>query len=58
MKDRVYEALRFAIDRYEKAGIGQNGDLFLPPVEMFSLLNSMNISSLQPDVIVAGILYT
>lgn len=58
MKDRVCEAMRFAIEHYEDAGIGQDGNYFFPPLEMLSLLNSMNMGAVHSDLLVAGILYS
>ena len=57
MNSTVWDAMRFAIGHYESAGIGQDGNYIFPPMEMFSLLNSMNMGAVQPNVLVAGILF-
>ena len=57
MNNIVWEAMRFAIDQYEKAGIGQAGDYSFPPAEMLTLLNNMNMGVTQPEVLAAGILF-
>ena len=57
MRDKVCEALRFAIDHYDNAGIGYDGNYFLPPMEMLSLLNGMGMAERNLDLLIAGILY-
>ena len=57
MKDRVCEALQFAIDHYDNVGIGYDGSYFFPPMEMLSLLNSMAMAEKGQNLLIAGILY-
>ena len=57
MKDRVCEALRFAIDHYDNVGIGYDGNYFFPPMEMLSLLNGMAMAEKNQNLLIAGILY-
>ena len=56
MKDRVCEALRFAIDHYDNVGIGYDGNYFFPPMEMLSLLNSMAMAEKGQNLLIADIL--
>ena len=57
MQDRVYEAMRFAMEHYGKAGFGYDGNYFFPPTEMMSILNTMNMAEMNQKVMIAGILY-
>lgn len=57
MKDRICEAVRFAVDHYEKAGIGRDNNYFFPPMEMLSILNGMNMAKINEDLMAAGILF-
>ena len=57
MRDRICEAVRFAVDYYEKAGVGYENNYFYPPLEMLSVLNSMNMAEINPDLMIAGILF-
>ena len=57
MRDRICEAVRFAVDHYEKAGVGYENNYFYPPLEKLSILNGMNMAEINPDLMIAGILF-
>ncbi len=57
MTNKIHEAIQFAVNHYEYAGVGFDGNYFLPPMEMLSILNGIDMARLNPDLMIAGILY-
>lgn len=57
MRNKIHEAIRFAVDHYIDAGVGFDGNFFMPPMEMLSILNNMNMAGIHPELMIAGVLY-
>ncbi len=57
MRNMIHEAIRFAVDHYIDAGIGFDGNFFMPPMEMLSILNNMNMARMDSELMIAGVLY-